>query len=107
LLADTAGTWTYMIKLWMNPDANAKPQESKGSAVRKMTMDGRYLVGDYTGHMQMPGPDGKMKDVTFKGMGIEAYDNVKKKFVASWIDNMDTGIELSEGTYDPTSKSFT
>jgi hypothetical protein len=48
-----------------------------------------------------------MKDVTFKGMGIEAYDNVKKKFVASWIDNMGTGIELSEGTYDATSKSFT
>jgi len=24
-----------------------------------------------TGKMQMPGPDGKMKDMTFKGMGIE------------------------------------
>src|SRR5437867_13278879 len=37
-------------------------------------------VMDVTGKMQMPGPDGKMKDMTFKGMGIEDYDNVKKKF---------------------------
>jgi len=43
----------------------------------------------------------------FKGMGMEGYDNVKKKFVASWVDNMGTGIEFSEGTYDPATKSFT
>jgi Protein of unknown function (DUF1579) len=107
LLADTTGTWSYTVKMWMNPDPNAKAQESKGTATRKMTMNGRYLVGDYTGTMPMPGPDGKMKSVTFKGMGMEAYDNVKKKFVATWVDNMGTGIEMSEGTYDPSSKSFT
>jgi Protein of unknown function (DUF1579) len=38
---------------------------------------------------------------------MEGYDNVKKKFVASWIDNMGTGIEFSEGFYDPASKTFT
>ncbi len=43
--------------------------------------DGRTLPYgmDVTGKMQMPGPDGKMKDMTFKGMGIEDYDNVKKE----------------------------
>jgi len=107
LLADTAGEWNYTLKMWMNPDPNAKPQEAKGTATRKMIMGGRYLSGEYTGHMQMPGPDGKMKDTVFKGMGLEAYDNVKKKFVASWVDNMGTGIEMSEGTYDPATKSFT
>jgi Protein of unknown function (DUF1579) len=29
LLADLAGNWTYTIKMWMNPDPNAKPEESK------------------------------------------------------------------------------
>src|SRR6266404_5043703 len=62
---------------------------------------------DVSGSMQMPGEDGKMKTMQFKGMGMEGYDNVKKKFVASWIDNMGTGIEFSEGTYDPATKSFT
>ena len=107
LLADTAGNWSYTVKMWMGTEANAQPQVSKGSAVRKMTMDGRYLQGEYTGKMQMPGADGKMKEVTFKGVGIEGYDNAKKKFVASWIDNMGTGIEQSEGTFDPNTKMFT
>src|SRR6266581_3826941 len=107
LLADLIGTWSYTVKMWMNPDPNAKPEVSKGTAVRKSMMDGRYVVMDVTGKMQMPGPDGKMKDVTFKGMGLEGYDNVKKKFVDSCVDNMGTGIESAEGTYDPGTKTFT
>jgi len=107
LLADMNGNWNYAIKMWMNPDPNAKPQESKGTATRKSVMGGRYFVMDVTGKMQMPGEDGKMKDMQFKGMAVEGYDNVKKKFVSSWIDSMGTGIQSSEGTYDPTTKTFT
>jgi Protein of unknown function (DUF1579) len=62
---------------------------------------------DVSGNMKMPDETGNMKDVEFKGMGLEGYDNVKKKFVASWIDNMGTGIEFSEGKYDPATKTFT
>src|SRR5205823_1531481 len=68
---------------------------------------GRYFTMDVTGKLQMPGEDGKMKDMQFKGMAVEGYDNMKKKFVSSWIDNMGTGIQYSEGTYDPASKTFT
>jgi len=107
LLSSLDGNWDYTIKFWMNPDPSAPPQESKGTATRKSIMGGRYVTMDVSGKMQMPGEDGKMKDVMFKGMGMEGYDNVKKKFVASWIDNMGTGIEFSEGTYDPATKSFT
>ena len=107
LLADMNGNWNYAIKMWMNPDPNAKPQESKGTATRKNIMGGRYVMMDVSGKMQMPGEDGKMKDIQFKGMAVEGYDNVKKKFIGSWIDNMGTGIELSEGTYDPATKTFT
>src|SRR5437016_6020292 len=107
LLAGMDGNWNYTIKFWMNPDPNAPPQQSKGTATRKSIMGGRYSVMDVSGKMQMPGEDGKMKDVQFKGMGIEGYDNVKQKFVGSWIDNMGTGIQFSEGTYDPATKTFT
>src|SRR4029077_16128018 len=91
LLADMNGSWNYSIKMWMNPDPNAPPQESKGTATRKSVMNGRYVAMDVTGKMQMPGEDGKMKDMQFKGMAVEGYDNAKKKFVSSWIDNMGTG----------------
>src|ERR1043166_3025577 len=79
LLSSFDGNWNYTVKMWMNPDPNAKPQESKGTATRKSIMGGRFVEMDVTGKMQMPGPDGKMKDMTFKGHGLDAYDNVKKK----------------------------
>jgi len=107
LLSSLDGNWTYTIKMWMNPDPNAKPQESKGTATRKSVMGGRYVMMDVSGKFQMPGEDGKMKEVQFKGMGLEGYDNVKKKFVGSWIDNMGTGIMFSEGDYDAGTKTFT
>ena len=107
LLSSLDGNWTFTIKMWMNPDPNATAQESKGTATRKAVMGGRYVMMDVSGKMQMPGEDGKMKDVQFKGMGLEGYDNMKKKFVSSWIDNIGTGIQFSEGTYDPASKTFT
>ena len=105
LLAGMAGDWTYTLKMWMDP--NGKPQESKGTSTRKAIMDGRYFIAEHTGKFQMPGPDGKMKDMDFKGMAIEGYDNAKKKFVSSWIDNMSTMIMNAEGSYEPSAKTFT
>ena len=107
LLSSLAGTWTYSVKMWMNPDPNAPPTTSTGTGVRKAMMDGRYFTFEVTGQMKMPGADGKMKEMEFKGMALEGYDNVKKKFVSSWCDNMGTGIFLSEGSYDAASKTFT
>ena len=107
LLSSLDGTWNYTVKMWMNGDPSTKPQESKGTAVRKSIMDGRFSVMDVTGKMQMPGPDGKTKDMAFKGHGMEGYDNVKKKFVGTWMDNMGTGVMMSEGDYDAATKTFT
>ena len=107
LLSSLDGNWTFNIKTWFNPDPNAKPQESKGTGIRKTIMGGRYVMMDVTGKMQMPGEDGKMKDMQFKGMGLEGYDNVKKKFVNTWGDNMGTGLMMAEGDYDPATKALT
>jgi hypothetical protein len=91
----------------MNPDPNAKPEESKGTAVRKSIMNGRVYKLYVTGKNEIPGPDGKKKEMRFIGHGIDGYDNVKKKFVGTWIDNMGTGVMMSEGDYDPATKTFT
>ena len=105
LLGKLAGNWTDTVKMWMAP--GAPPMESKGTAERRAVMDGRYYLTHYNGEMKMPGEDGKMKPFAFHGMSIEGYDNVKQKFVSTWLDNMGTGILMSEGTYDPANKSFT
>ena len=107
LLASMAGSWTNVVKMWMNPDPSAAPTTSTGTAVRKPVMGGRYFEGDFTGKISMPGPDGKMKDMDFKGMSLEGYDNMKKKFFGTWVDNMGTGVMMMEGDYDPATKTFT
>src|SRR5208283_3335396 len=85
VLQDTVGTWTYKVRWWMSPEA--PPMESTGTTSTKSVMDGRYFISEHTGKMSMPGPDGKMMDASFQGLGTEGYDNAKKKYVASWIDN--------------------
>ena len=107
LLANGVGTWTYAIKMWMNPDPSAPPSESSGTTITKEVMGGRYFISEHKGKMQMPGPDGKLVDMDFNGIATDGYDNVKKKFMSSWIDNMGTGIVISEGTYDASTKTFT
>jgi hypothetical protein len=105
ILEATTGSWTYKVKWWMRPDA--PPVESAGTTTTRSVMDGRYFISEHTGKMSMPGPDGKIMDANFQGMATEGYDNTTKKFVASWIDNMGTGIMMMEGTYDPATKALT
>lgn len=104
-LANMAGKWSYTVKWWMNPQS--PPSESTGTMTAKMAMGGRYLISEHKGKMEMPGADGKITKTEFQGMSIDGYDNAKKKFVSSWIDNMGTGIMNSEGTYDDATKTLT
>ena len=104
LLADLVGSWSYTVRMMAPGEPSST---STGSLTRKPVMNGRFFLGEYSGSMKMPGADGKMKDFTFKGMSVDGYDNVKQKFVSSWVDNMGTGIMNSEGSYDPATKTFT
>ncbi|HEY1583830.1 MAG TPA: DUF1579 domain-containing protein [Chthoniobacterales bacterium] len=107
LLASLNGDWKYTVKMWMNGDPSSKPDVSHGSATRKSIMGGRFVVMEAKGKMEMPGADGKSSTMEFMGRGTEGYDNAKRKFVASWVDNTGTGIMMSEGNYDEASKTFT
>jgi hypothetical protein len=95
LLAKSTGTWTGAITMWMQP--GAPPTNSTGEAKNEMILGGRYLQSKNTGNfMGMP----------FEGIGVTGYDNAKKIFVNSWIDNMGTGIMHLEGPWDAKSKSI-
>ena len=43
----------------------------------------------------------------FEGFGMLGYDNMKKKYISMWVDNMGTGMMTSEGTADGSGKTFT
>ena len=94
-LAHKVGRWSLRVVSFM---PGSEPQESLGQSEMKWTLDGRFIQDTTTGNMGgMP----------FSGQGLTGYDNMKQKYVTTWVDNMMTGIIRMEGTYDPATKSFT
>jgi len=111
LLADLVGTWTFQGKFYSgnsNPDSNKVVGEFSGTLVRKPFGDGRFFIVEWTGgKIQMPVQDGKMKEAASQRIEIEGYDNVKNKFVFTYINNhIGSGIVLAEGYYDSTAKTI-
>lgn len=96
LFASLAGSWTTQTKEWMEP--GKPPSESTGTADMKMLLDGRFLHQEYTGQM-MGQP--------YSGVGIDAYDNLTKKYTTVWMDSMGTGIFFMEGTASADGKTIT
>jgi hypothetical protein len=96
VLAQTEGEWTTEGKMWMDP--KSEPMISKGECTYKMVLGGRYQETQFKGDMM---------GQQFEGKGVMAYDNFKKQFESTWIDNMGSGIMKTEGNYDPATKTFT
>jgi len=95
MLAKSNGEWTEEMTMWMAP--GAEPVKSTAKAVNKMILGGRYQHSTHTGNvMGMP----------FEGIGITGFDNIKKVYQSSWVDNMGTGIMYAEGKWDDASKSI-
>ncbi len=96
LFASLAGSWTTTTKEWMEPGKPAA--ESTGTAEMKMLLDGRFLYQEY---------DSQMMGQPYAGIGIDAYDNMTKKYVTAWMDSMGTGIFMMEGTASADGKTIT
>jgi hypothetical protein len=68
----------------------------KGTAEFKWIMDGRWLSEEMRGTMMgMP----------YHGYGVSGFDRFKKKWVTTWVSNLDTAMLRFEGVVvDPTGK---
>lgn len=96
MMAKDVGKWKAEVTSWMSPDA--PPSKSTAECVDKMILGGRYLHQTFTGNfMGQP----------FEGIGTIGYDNAKKMFVSSWVDNFGTGMMYMEGPWDDATKSIT
>ncbi len=96
MLAKDTGTWDAEMTFWM-PES-PEPQKATSVATYKMILDGKYQEGVFKGDMW---------GMAFEGRGTTAYDNASKEFIATWIDNMGTGMMVSRGQYDEASKTLT
>jgi hypothetical protein len=95
MMAFWDGTWECEYSMWM--EAGKEPFKSKGTMTSKMMLDGRYNEMHYNGNF-MGEP--------MLGISLNAWDNAKKKFVNTWIDNFGTGVMLMEGPWDAATKTI-
>ena len=96
MLAKGAGTWSGDVTMWMAP--GAPPMKSKATMVTTMTYNGLYQQSKHKGEM-MGAP--------FEGQSTTGYDNTKKEFFSTWIDNMGSGILVTTGNWDDANKTLT
>jgi len=95
MLAESEGEWNEDITMWMVP--GAPPTKSTATAVNKMILGGRYQQSMHTG---------SFNGMPFEGMSTLAYDNAKKVYFTTWIDNMSTGIMQMEGPWNESTKTM-
>jgi hypothetical protein len=89
------GEWDAEVTMWMQPGQEG--QKSKASCVSSMILGGRYQQSKHTG---------SFAGMPFEGMSTLAFDNAKKAYVSTWIDNMGTGIMVMDGTWDAKTKTM-
>ncbi|MBI2841379.1 MAG: DUF1579 domain-containing protein [Acidobacteria bacterium] len=94
-LLGMVGTWDTTVKFFMDP---ANPSESKGTSTYTSLLDGRYV---------QEVADGSAMGMPFHGLGIYGYDNLTKKYVSCWIDNMGTGLMTGTGSMSADGKMLT
>jgi len=95
MLAKDDGEWNEEITMWMAP--GAPPATSTATVVNKMILGGRYQESKHIGSfMGQP----------FEGYSLMGYDNAKKLFQSTWVDNMGTGIMHLKGKWDPKTKTI-
>jgi hypothetical protein len=92
----TNGTWEGEVNQW-GIDPTAPPMKEKAVNVQSSAIGGRYVTGKYVS---------KMMGQPFEGMSTMGYDNAKKMFTSTWIDNMGTGIVHMSGAYDEATKTL-
>jgi len=96
ILAVANGKWSEDITLWMAP--GQPPSKSTGIVDYKMILGGRYQQGNITA---------SFNGMPYEAVSITGYDNMKKLFFSSYVDNMGTGVLNMEGPYDAATKTIT
>lgn len=87
MLDSMVGTFDAKVTSWMNP--GAPPMTSKGTSENTWVLGNRFVMQKMTGDfMGMP----------FNGIGYTGYDNVKKQYWSTWIDNFGTGVMMANGS---------
>lgn len=90
------GSWETKSEFQMGADQPA--MKSTGTETDKFAVGGLFLITDVKS---------EMGGMAFEAHSIWGYDEHKKKYTGSWVDNMSSAIWPFEGTVDDAGKIFT
>jgi hypothetical protein len=96
LLKALAGQFDGDYEVFTAPEAAA--QRSKGRITNELVYGGRFLRGRF---------DGVMLGKPFTGENLIGYDNFKKHYVGTWVNDGGTSIVFAEGDADAAGKVIT
>ena len=96
-LKQDVGVWSGKNTMWMAP--GAEPVVTDSTSTITPVFDGRFFRAELKGEMPGLGP--------YDGLMISGYDNITKKFVATWIDNVSTSMAQGEGELSKDGKTLT
>ncbi|HYD00922.1 MAG TPA: DUF1579 domain-containing protein [Phycisphaerales bacterium] len=97
LLDIFVGTWDVSANFDNGP--GQPPETASGQMVNSWQLDGRWLKQEYNGKMASLG--------SFRGLGYLGYDNLAKRFVATWMDTLSTSCMSSTGSFSEEKATFT
>jgi hypothetical protein len=92
VLEEDAGLWRAFVEVRPGPDAPI--QTSEGTLSCRMC--GTWLVSDF-----------KNETSGFEGHGISGWDQIEKRYVATWVDPMRRGLVVMHGEWDPHARTMT
>jgi len=90
------GDWRGTAKMWMAPGMD--PMTIEANMKTKKVFDGRFIHTEATGESPMG---------EFIGVGFAGYDNLRGKYVSTWVDNHNTSIMNGVGKVSDGGGTFT
>jgi len=99
-LAALQGKWDFQ---------DVKRAYVKGVLVRESIFDGRFYTVEITGgKLPLPVANGAMKEDNYKSLQWEGYDNARKAYFTTSINNhIGSDEQAQQGLYDSTAQVFT
>lgn len=94
-LQQWAGHWRDVMKVWS--DENVAPNIYLLEKEGRIACEGKLLMRNISGRITT-GP--------YEAYETINYDNLKRKFVKTWFDNLGTNILVLEGTLDEKNNSI-
>ena len=87
-LGSMVGMWDATVKMF--PTQHGAPvSQSQGISENKWVLGGRWVQETFNGNFM---------GMAFSGIGYTGYDNIKKQYVGTWMDNMSTSTMVSTGS---------